>query len=578
MAQRGYCAPLELMQAALLQAAAAGRTESIPGYAEVLGEVGTPVLENAARFAAEILSPLNRVGDQAPSVLGPDGVVTPPGFAAAYDRFRNDGWVSLGAPAELGGQNLPALLAAAVTEMWGGANLAFAMCPELAVGAIRALRAHAPAAILEEYGPRLASGEWTATMCLTEPQSGSDLSTVRTLAEPDGDCWRLRGRKIYISWGEHDLAPNIVHLVLARTPGAPAGLKGISLFLVPRYLRSNGAGLTPNDIQAIALEHKMGIRASPTCVMALGERDGAKGWLIGQRHAGLACMFTVMNPMRLGVGLHSLGLAERALQLARAHALERLQGRDATGAQRPIIEHADVRRMLLTMKSLTHSLRCLSYTVAATIDVAESAPSGEERAAAARRADLLTPVVKAWGSDTAVEVASLGVQVHGGLGFVDACEISQIFRDARIGPIFEGTNYIQAQDLLARKVVRDGGRALEELLQAIERAAGALDGPRLIPLRDGLARGCALLRLAVRNILGRAAAEPDLIGATAHHFLQWVGTLCGGWQLALAAPGARSMIDCAAFYGSHILPRMHIHAAIVAGGTESIRAASLTDI
>jgi acyl-CoA dehydrogenase len=544
------------------------------------------VLESASRFAAEVLSPLNTVGDRAPSTCGTAGVITPPGFSEAYGRFRRDGWVSLGVPLEAGGQGLPTLLAAAAVEMWGGANLAFAMCPEIAAGAIATLRNAGPPELVEEFVPPLARGEWTASMCLTEPQAGSDLSTVRTRAEPDGSAWRLFGRKIYISWGDHDFTENIVHFVLARTPEAPPGLKGISLFLVPKKVRSEDGTLQDNDIRAISLEHKMGIRASPTCVMALGEKAGARGWLVGKPHEGLACMFTIMNHMRLGVGLHSLGLAERALQLARSHAHERLQGRNSSGAQRPIIEHADVRRMLLSMKSLTLAVRCLAYYAAATLDVAERAPDGQAREAATRRADLLTPIVKAWGSDVGLEVASVGVQVHGGMGFIDDAEISQVYRDARIGPIFEGTNYIQAQDFLARKVMRDGGRELNLMLSQMEHAARALPHHERHPLwalRAGVLGGCERLRAAAGSLIA-ANSDCELIGATAHHFLMWVGVLAGAWQLALAAHSAlagpssgaaRSVIDCSVFYSAHVLPRILAHEATVLAGARPVADAAV---
>ncbi len=599
MAHTAYQAPLELIHLALRQAADTSGAISIDGYAEVLADLAAPVLENAARFAGEVLSPLNRIGDRSPATCGPDGVVTSPGFAEAYGHFWRNGWVSLGAPTQVGGQGLPTLLAASAVEMWGGANLAFAMCPELAAGAIAALRSSGPPQLVNEYAPRIASGEWTASMCLTEPQAGSDLSTVRTRAEPDGDSWRLFGRKIYISWGDHDLAENIVHFVLARTPGAPPGLKGISLFLVPKKIRSMDGTLRINDIQAVSVEHKMGIRASPTCVMALGERDGARGWLIGRLHEGLACMFKIMNHMRLGVGLHSLGLAERALQLARAHARERLQGRDASGAQRPIIEHTDVRRMLLMMKSLTHALRCLAYTTAATLDMADCATEDTARLTAARRADLLTPIVKAWGSEVGLEVASLGVQIHGGMGFIDDAEISQVYRDARIGPIFEGTNYIQAQDLVGRKILRDEGCVLHDLLTDMERAArdlpAATDDP-LAELRGGLLQGCTRIREAVTRLLESAPSEPELIGATAYHLLHWLGVLAGAWQLALSAhraralmsgaePGrgaaagaARSVIDCSVFYSTHVLPRILTHEAVVMAGAGPVTAARIDDL
>ena len=583
-----YQAPLTLIRLALNQAAENSGAHALTGYREVLADLAAPVLENAARFAAEVLSPLNPVGDRNPARCESKQVSTPPGFIEAYRRFRADGWVSLAAPEEYGGQGLPTLIAAAVTEMWGGANPAFAMCPALTVGALEALKVHGSADLLHTYAARLASGEWATAMCLTEPQAGSDLSTVRTVAKPDGAGWRLFGRKIFISWGDHDLTDNIVHFVLARTPDAPPGVKGISLFLVPKNIPASDGSLTKNDIDAVSVEHKMGIRASPTCVMMLGERGGAQGWLVGRLHNGLGGMFTMMNHMRLRVGLHSLGLAERALQLSRDYAHERLQGRNLQGAQRPIIEHADVRRMLLTMKALIQAARGVVYTAAATLDVAHSAHDEAKRAAAARRVSLLTPIAKAWVADVAVEVASLGVQTHGGMGFVDDAEISQVYRDARVGPIFEGTNYIQAQDLLSRKVIRDRGAELGELLAEIEATMSGEDrSPAHARLRSGVIENCARLASAVAQIIDRSAAEPERVGATAYAFLQWMGDLTGGWQLALAASraatgpdtgAARALDDIANFYATHILPRTQAYEAIVREGTAAVSQASLSDL
>ena len=588
-----YHAPLPLIRLALNQAAEHSGAGSLDGYAEILTDLAAPILESAARFAGEVLSPLNPIGDRAPSRCESNRIVTPPGFIDAYRRFRADGWASLATPEEYGGQGLSTLLSAAVSEMWGGANLAFAMCPELTVGALEALKVHGTAELIATYAPHLASGDWTSAMCLTEPQAGSDLSTVRTVAKPDGTAWLLFGRKIFISWGDHDLTDNIVHFVLARTPGAPPGLKGISLFLVPKHIPAPAGGLTKNDIDAASVEHKMGIRASPTCVMMLGEQGGARGWLVGRLHDGLGCMFTMMNHMRLGVGVHSLGLAERALQLARDHAHERLQGRNAEGTQRPIIEHADVRRVLLTMKALVQAARGIVYTAAATFDVAHSGPDEHQRTAAARRVDLLTPIVKAWVSDVAVEVASLGVQVHGGMGFVDDAEISQLYRDARIGPIFEGTNYIQAQDLLGRKVIRDQGVVLGVWLEEMEaslqaRVAAAPGGSDpAAALRTVVTDQCARIRTAITALIARSPHDPELVGATAYAFLHWLGLVAGGWQLALAADRAaketdtgvaRGMSDLARFYATHILPRTHAHEAIVNAGMTAVTQASIADI
>lgn len=590
-----YEAPLPRMRAALelaVQTAArdARAAPAAPGADGALGETAAAVLESAGRFARDVLSPLNRTGDAAGSQLTAAGVLTPPGFREAYRRFCEDGWPAIVGPRSCGGEEMPMVIAAAATEIWAGANLSFAMCPEAAAGAVEALHRHAGPGLRERYLGPLVSGAWTAAMALTEPQAGSDLSTVRAMAEPDrsaagdeaGAAWRLRGRKIFISWGDHDLTENIVHLVLARTPNAPPGLKGISLFLVPKRLPGRGADPQPNDVAAVSLEHKMGIRASPTCVMAYGEREGALGWLVGPLHAGLECLFSMMNQMRLGVGLHSTGLAERALQLTFAYARERVQGRDAAGAQRPIIEHADVRRMLMTMRALTHGARGLAYTAAATLDVARSAGPGADeavRARAERRLGLLTPLVKACCSDIAVEVASLGVQVHGGTGYVNDSEISQLYRDARIGPIFEGTNYIQAHDLLARKVLRDGGAALGEWLADMESAAEAVRGTAaLAALARGLRTECGRLREAA-TLLGRSgASDRELVGAAAYPFLQWLGITALAWQHALAAgeavraggadPAARARIEDAQFYAAHVLPRAHAHAAAVASGAD----------
>jgi 3-(methylthio)propanoyl-CoA dehydrogenase len=565
-----YEAPLPLIRAAQEQAARQCGFSATAEHEEVLGETSSAVLDGAARMAREVLSPLNRSGDAQGARLSASGVTTAAGFPQAWQKFCADGWPALAAPLAWGGQALPMLLAAATTEIWGGANLAFAMLPETAVGAVEVLRVHADPKLRAAYLPALVSGEWPAAMSLTEPQAGSDLSTVRTLARPDGDSWLLTGRKIFISWGEHDLADNIVHLVLARTPEAPPGVKGLSLFLVPRRLAQAGDWIA-NDLRAVSLEHKMGIRASPTCAMVLGEDAGARGWLVGALHNGLGCMFTMMNHMRIGVGLHSTGVAERARQLALAYAAERRQGRDAQGAQRPIIEHADVRRMLLTMNVLTHAARCLAYCAAAALDVLHGAQTdAPTRARAERRLGLLTPLVKAWASDIAVEVSSLAVQVHGGTGYVDDCEASQLYRDARIGPVFEGTNFIQAQDLLGRKILRDGAQGFGELLVQMEQAANAL--PTGAPLRAPLLSECTALRQFVRQLLDAGSTHSDVVGSVAYPFLQWLGVVAGGWQWALAA---HSLPDHAEFYAAHILPRARSHALIVAGGSDIIRRATL---
>lgn len=582
-----YEAPLAWMKLAIDQAARDTGLHATPQWRDAHGETADMILEEAARFASEVISPLNPVGDRTPSRIVGNSVETPPGYVEAYRSFYEAGWAGLSAPSDFGGQQLPMLLTGATTEMWASASLAFAMCPEVAVAAIEAIRAHGSQELRERYLPRLSSGEWTASMCMTEPQAGSDLSTTRTRAERDGDAWRLYGRKIYISWGEHDLAENIVHLVLARTPNAAPGVKGLSLFLMPKLVPLENGEAVRNDVQAVSLEHKMGIRGSPTCVLAIGDREGAKAWLIGAEGAGLACMFTMMNHMRLGVALHSTGVAERALQLGRHHAHERRQGRDSQGNQQLIVHYPDVKRMLLTMKALTHAARCLAYNAAATLDMASIAPDENARRAAHSRISLLTPLAKAMCSEIALEVASLGVQIHGGAGFVDDSEISQIFRDSRIGSIFEGTNYIQAQDLMLRKVIADGGAALNELLDEMQRAAAGVPAvDALASLRSGLVIGCERIRAAAHELI-TASGQRDLIAGIAHPFLQWLGVLTGAWQWARTAEhGARgqdegmknSIVTAAAFYGAHILPRAISLEVVVRGGHAPIAAAHALDI
>lgn len=582
-----YEAPLAWMKLAIDQAARDTGLHATPQWRDAHGETADMILEEAARFASEVISPLNPVGDRTPSRIVGNSVETPPGYVEAYRSFYEAGWAGLSAPSDFGGQQLPMLLTGATTEMWASASLAFAMCPEVAVAAIEAIRAHGSQELRERYLPRLSSGEWTASMCMTEPQAGSDLSTTRTRAERDGDAWRLYGRKIYISWGEHDLAENIVHLVLARTPNAAPGVKGLSLFLMPKLVPLENGEAVRNDVQAVSLEHKMGIRGSPTCVLAIGDREGAKAWLIGAEGAGLACMFTMMNHMRLGVALHSTGVAERALQLGRHHAHERRQGRDSQGNQQLIVHYPDVKRMLLTMKALTHAARCLAYNAAATLDMASIAPDENARRAAHSRISLLTPLAKAMCSEIALEVASLGVQIHGGAGFVDDSEISQIFRDSRIGSIFEGTNYIQAQDLMLRKVIADGGAELNELLDEMQRAAAGVPAvDALASLRSGLVIGCERIRAAAHELI-TASGQRDLIAGIAHPFLQWLGVLTGAWQWARTAEhGARgqdegmknSIVTAAAFYGAHILPRAISLEVVVRGGHAPIAAAHALDI
>jgi len=573
-----YTAPVPHIRFILEKIAGFEQVRALPAFQDVTPDVVEAVLEGAGRFASEVLDPINASGDRAGSHVTPQGVVTPAGFKEAYQRFVDDGWNSLGGPAAYGGQGMPFVLHAATVEMWGAANMAFALCPELGSGAIAALEQHATPELRDRFLPKLVSGEWTGTMCLTEPQAGSDLSTVATRAEPHGDVWRLHGRKIYITWGEHDLAANTIHLVLARAPNAPTGVKGLSLFLVPRFrVNADGSVGKANDIRCVSVEHKMGIHASPTCVLAIGDGEGAEGYLVGSLHQGLPCMFTMMNYMRLGVGLHALGIAERSYQIARRYAADRVQGRNAQGQSTVILGHADVRRMLLTMKALLQAARGLAYTAAAALDVAQYG-DGAAAELAHERAELLTPIVKSWCSDMAIEVTSLGVQVLGGMGFVEDAGAAQCCRDVRITAIYEGTNGIQGQDFLGRKVLRDGGRALTRLVKEIHLVIEALPvtDSRIQTLGTAMRHALTSLESSTQALMVAAQEDPAVIGATAVNYLQLVSYVCGGWQWMLAvtrlqdaglsAGEASALIDCGAFYAAHILPRVLTHCEILKSG------------
>jgi alkylation response protein AidB-like acyl-CoA dehydrogenase len=421
------------------------------------------IVDGAGQFAAGTFAPLNRIGDEVGARWSPDGVAMPEGFKAAYRDYVEGGWGTIAGPAEYGGQGLPLTLAVVVMEDLGSANMAFSLCMMLTPGAVEALRHHGSEALREAWLPKLVTGEWTGTMNLTESQAGSDVGALKTRAEPVGDgSYRITGQKIFITFGEHDLADNIVHLVLARLPDAPRGTRGISLFLVPKILPDGGR----NDLRCVSIEHKLGIHASPTCVMAYGDEGGATGWLIGEENKGMAAMFTMMNNARLNVGLQGVSIAERAMQQAVGYARERVQG-SREGHEARIIEFPDVRRMLLRMKALTQGARALTYYTAGQTD---RASLGDEAAAA--RADLLTPLVKAYGTDVGVEVTSLAVQVHGGMGYVEETGAAQHYRDARISPIYEGTNGIQAADLVGRKLGLEGGAVLRRLLADIHAEAG----------------------------------------------------------------------------------------------------------
>ena len=478
------------------------------------------VLEGAAAFAEGEIEPLNRVGDTVGARWSPEGVTMPQGFHEAYSGFVEGGWGTISAPQEAGGQGLPLALGAAVMEDLNAANLAFALCPMLSMGAIEALQSHGSDEQRQDYLARIVSGEWPATMNLTEPQAGSDVGALKTRAEPNGDgSWRITGTKIYITYGEHDLAENIIHLVLARTAGAPEGTRGISLFLVPKFLPDGSR----NDLRCASIEHKLGIHASPTCVMAYGDEGGATGWLIGPENGGMRAMFTMMNNARLNVGLQGVGIAERATQRAVDYALGRVQSARVGAESREAVaihEHPDVRRMLLRMRALTMGARALTYYAFGQVDRAHA---GDPEAA--KRADVLTPLVKAWGTDVGCEVASLGVQVHGGMGYVEETGAAQYFRDARIAPIYEGTNGIQAADLVGRKLGLDGGMAFDGLIADIR---AECDSPSVEALADAVEVAAATLR--------NANHDDRLAGS--YPFLTMTAVLTAAWLMERQARAA----------------------------------------
>lgn len=523
------------------------------------------VIEEAGRFARDVMLPLDPVGDRQGIGFRNGAVTTAPGWPEAYRRWVEAGWNGLSAPNVFGGQGLGHLVQAACSEIWSGANLAFALCPLLNASAIEALAQHAGPALQRLYLPKLVSGQWTGTMNLTEPQAGSDLGPLRTRAAPDGAAgYRISGQKIFISYGEHDLAENIVHLVLARLPDAAPGSRGISLFLVPKILVNPDGSLgRPNDVSCVGIERKLGMHGAPTCTMAFGQNGGATGYLVGQEGRGLNAMFTMMNQARLAVGLEGVGAAERATQQAIRYAGERRQGRalgDAGREASPIIRHPDVARMCLSMKALTAAARALCYLTAHALDEAGAeglAP--ERRAAAEARAALLTPVAKAFSTDAANEVASLNVQVHGGTGYIEETGAAQVLRDIRIAAIYEGTNGIQALDLVGRKLGLDDGAAFDRELSAIGRAAarvGASNGPefgttatRLAEAHQALGRAAAFLREAQTSAPGQALA-----GAST--FLRLFGLARGGAALAEAAlgSGAQNSMALCRFFAEQLLP------------------------
>ncbi len=593
-----YRAPLGEMQFILHQLLPMSDICNLPGYEDVSEDLVNTILDEADKFASQVLSPLNWSGDQAGCIYQDGAVQTPEGFKQAYQQYSEAGWISLAANSNFGGQGLPLSLATPVNEMWHSANMAFMLCPMLTAGAIEAIEHHATAEQQALYLPPLISGQWAGTMNLTEPSAGSDLSAVATKAIPDGDHFLITGTKIYITYGEHDFTENIIHLVLARLPDAPAGVKGISLFIVPKWLVNQDGSLgSRNDVRCLSIEHKLGIHASPTAVMAFGEKTGAIGYLVGEANRGLEYMFTMMNNARLAVGLEGVAIAERAYQHAAHYAKERVQGRIVGQSKKlRIVHHADVQRMLMRMKTQTEAMRALAYFAAAQSDIAQKHPNKAIREASQLRVDLLTPIVKAWCTEQAIEITSLGIQIHGGMGYIEETGAAQYLRDARITSIYEGTTGIQAIDLLGRKIIRDEGAEARCLLAEIHNCAAELSLSPKIPFQQiaaDLKKAVQSVGKALDWVLHEHATNPKATLVGAYPLLQCFGFISGGWLMAKSAFLSEAMlktdtsnafalqkIASATFYSQAILPQVHGLADTVCAGASLAQAMqdSLADL
>jgi alkylation response protein AidB-like acyl-CoA dehydrogenase len=590
-----YTAPIKDMLFVMKELAGLEDIATLPGFEDANLDTAQAVLEESAKLCGEVLAPLNVEGDRNPSSWK-DGVVTAtPGFKDAFRQFGEGGWQGVQHPVEYEGQGLPKLIATACIEMLNASNLSFALCPLLTDGAIEALLTAGTEAQKQTYVPKLISGEWTGTMNLTEPQAGSDLALVRTRAEPQGDgSFKLFGTKIFITWGEHDMAKTIAHLVLARTPNAPEGVMGISLFIVPKFLVNEDGSLGErNDVHCVSIEHKLGIKASPTAVLQFGDHGGAIGHLIGEENRGLEYMFIMMNAARFAVGMQGVAMSDRAYQKAVAYAKDRVQSRPVDGSAKQsvaIIQHPDVRRMLATMRGLTEASRALAYVAAAHSDIAHRHPDEAKRAEHQAIYEYLVPIVKGWSTELSIDVTSLGVQVHGGMGFIEETGAAQYYRDARILPIYEGTTAIQANDLIGRKTVRDGGKVAKSLLAGVAEtieALGAQQGAAFDSMKTYLAQGHRSLSAAVDFVVANTKSDPNAVFAGSVPYLKLAGVVLGGWQMARALLVAAEKRDedpsfygakiaTAQFYAEHVLPLASaLEASIVsAKGGESVLALS----
>ncbi len=591
-----YTAPIRDMQFVMQELAGLDEVQALPGCEEVSSDLVDAILDEANKFASGVLAPLNWIGDQEGARWHDGEVSTAPGWKEAYRQFTEAGWTALACDPDFGGQGLPKLLSTAVMEMWKSANMAFSLCPMLTNGAIEALMLRGNDEQKAMYLPKMVSGEWTGTMNLTEPQAGSDLAAVRTKAEPQGDgTYKIFGQKIFITYGEHDMTDNIIHLVLARLPDAPEGVKGISLFVVPKFMvNADGSLGERNDVHCVSIEHKLGIHASPTAVLAFGDKGGAIGTLVGEPNRGLEYMFIMMNEARFAVGMEGLALSERAYQHALQYAKDRIQGTEVGvrgGPKVSILHHPDVRRMLMSMKSQTEAMRALAYVVGAATDKAHLHPDEAVRAHNQAFVDLMIPVVKGWCTENSVDIASTGVQVHGGMGFIEETGAAQHLRDARITPIYEGTTAIQANDLIGRKIAREGGETAKRVIADMRdtlASVQAVGDAQFDAIARALESGIAALESGVDYLL--ATYKDDIKSASVGSvpFLKLLGIVAGGWQMARAALVARTKLEqggvdeqfmqakivTSRFYADHVLSQASGLAYAVVNGAAGALALS----
>lgn len=585
-----YTAPLQDMSFLLNDMGVLRELAEMPATAEATPDLVSAILEEAAKLASGPIAACNSDGDTVGSLLEGDKVKIAPGFADAYKAYVEGGWNALTFAEEYGGQAMPYTVGAAVSELFQSANLSWALGPLLNLGATKAIITHASESLKDTFAAKMVSGEWTGTMNLTESSAGSDLSQVRTQATPNGDHHLIKGQKIFISFGDHDMTDNIIHLVLARLPDAPEGTRGISLFIVPKYLVNDDGSLGErNDVWPIKVEHKLGIHGSPTCVMAYGEKEGAVGYLVGEENRGLEYMFTMMNHARLAVGAQGLSTSERAYQQAVAYAKDRKQGRSETTGEKnaSIIEHADVRRMLMTMRAYNEAMRALQFRAMVDMDIAHHHTDPEWSSWGEKRVDLITPIIKAWFTDVSVETTSLGLQIHGGMGYIEETGAAQYFRDARILPIYEGTNGIQAADLLGRKIIRDGGECLNEYLDEADSLINRLNGVEgddMASMRAHLAEGIDALD-ACREWVLTHKDDATAIGASAVYVLKVFGIVAGGIMLGDAMAVSLGKIDegegdinfykakvaTARFYAENILSQAPALVTAVRDGHNTVR-------